>query len=119
MYLTLHTSQPIESLIGSTWKELICSYCSLWTLAPQVSEIHHPPISERLNLRVEGAGRRVKSALTLLAVFPLHPIAIHTHSKPTPGTHPVQVEDGGVTHVTHFPHTFDGSLPSNLSYENQ
>ena len=57
MYLTLHTSQPIESLIGSTWKELICSYCSLWTLAPQVSEIHHPPISERLNLRVEGAGR--------------------------------------------------------------
>ena len=119
MYLTLHTSQPIESLIGSTCKELICSHCSLWTLAPQVSEIHHLHISERLNLSIEGAGRRMKSGLTLLAVFPLHPIAVHTHPESTPGTHPVQVEDSGVTYVTHFPHTFDGSLPSNLSYENQ
>jgi hypothetical protein len=84
-----------------------------------LSQTHQLQINNKLNFKVSWGESRIKSVLTLLAILPLHPVAIHTHSKPTPRAYPVQVEDGSIAHITHFSNTFDSSLPSNLSCKNQ
>lgn len=117
MYLALHTPYPGESLVGSTCKQTCAVYHK--PQSPSASETHQPQTNKGLKSSVSGAGGDSILSLTLLAIHPLHPVAIHAHSKPTPRAHPVKVENSCVTHITHFSNTFDSPLPSNLSCKNQ
>ena len=44
-----------------------------------------------------------------------NPVAVYADDKAALVAHPVDVEEGGVTHIAHFTHALHGSLPGHVS----